>query len=305
MKFVAFLLFNLSSGLLLAQNTLLCSIPFKLEPDNRIYTYLKINKTDSLYFLLDTGASDMVINAEVSSKVNMNFNSTVTNIGATGENEVRMSTGNTVLWGNQELKNLDFIAIPYPNERWDGVLGLSTLRQFVVKIDYSTMLIHLYDKNSYQPLKSNRLKIRYAHNVPIVEVAVKTIDNKTHNLRLEIDTGSDRIIDISTRYVDRHKLLDIHPKAFATSTVRSSDGNSGTIKNHYFPKVTIADFDLYKVPGGLAQIEFGIMNTDGIDGIIGNWLLKRFNLTFDFKNDYLYLEPNNYLYTAFYDFLTK
>ena len=75
--------------------------------------------------------------------------------------------------------------------------------------------------------------------------------------------------------------------------------------NVYFPTVKISAFDLYKIPGGLGQVAFGIMNKEGIDGMIGNWFLKRFNLTFDFENDYLYVEPNNYLYTPFYSFLTK
>ena len=304
MKFITFIFFNLSSFLVLAQNSPIDSIPFKLEKDNRIYTYLKVNKSDSLYFLVDTGASDMVINSEILPKINMNFNSTITNMGTTGENQVKLSTENTVIWGTQELNNLEFISIPYLNEKWDGVLGLSVLKRFVVKIDYSKMLIYLYDKNNYQNVNTNKLKINYAHNVPIINVKLKTIDHKTHHLRLEVDTGSDRIIDISTRYVNTHKLLHIYPKAFATSTVTSSDGNSGTILNNYFPLVTISEFEFYKIPGGLAQIEFGIMNTDDIDGIIGNWFLKRFNLTFDFKNDYLYLEPNNNLHTPYYEFLT-
>ncbi len=96
-----------------------------------------------------------------------------------------------------------------------------------------------------------------------------TIDNKTHNLRLEIDTGSDRVIDISTSYVNTLKLLEVYPKSFATSTVTSSDGNSGKILNVFFPKVEISRFEMYKIPGGLAQIQFGIMNTNEIDGIIG------------------------------------
>lgn len=305
MKTYILVFFSLISFALLAQNIPIDSIPFKLENDNRIYTYLKVNKSDSLFFLFDTGASDMVINSERLSKVNMNFNSTKSNMGTTGVNSVKSSTKNVVLWGTQELKNLEFISISYPNEKWDGVLGLSLLKQFVVRIDYKTMLIYLYDKNTYESLNDNRLKINYAHKIPIVEVKIKTIDNKTHNLRLELDTGSDRIIDISTTYVNSHRLLDIYPTAFATSTITSSDGNTGTILNNYFPKVTISDFELYNIPGGLAQINFGIMNTNEIDGVIGNWFLKRFNVTLDFKNNYLYLEPNNHLHTAYYEFLIK
>ena len=36
---------------------------------------------------------------------------------------------------------------------------------------------------------------------------------------------------------------------------------------------------------------------------MGSNLLYRFNQTCDFSRRMLYLEPNNYLYTPFYDFL--
>jgi hypothetical protein len=293
------------SVLSVAQNRPIDSIPFKLEKDNRMYTYVKVNKSDSLYFLIDTGASDMVINSTRLSKVQMTFDGEVQNTGTTGVNKIKSSTKNLFSWGNQLLKNVQFIAIPYPNERWDGVLGLSVLKQYALKIDYDRMQLYLYDKNTFKREKKSKLKIRYINKVPIVRVKVRTIDNKVHSLNLEVDTGSDRIIDISTAYVNKHNLLDVYQNSFATSTVTSSDGNSGVILNNYFTSVTIYNYELYKIPGGLAQINFGIMNSSEIDGIIGNWLLKRFNMTFDFKRDYLYLEPNNYTYTAFYEFLIK
>lgn len=307
MRNINYLLLSLllSPILLFAQNKPIDSIPFKLEKDNRIYTYIKVNKSDFLYFLIDTGASDMVINSAKLSKVNMTFDSNVQNTGTTGVNTVKSSTSNLLSWGNQNLTNVQFISIPYPNEKWDGVLGLSVLKRYNVKIDYNKMQIYLYEKNIFKNEDLHKIKIHYVKKVPIIEIKIKTIDNKIHTLKMEIDTGSDRIIDISTPYVNNNNLLDIYKSSFATSTVTSSDGNSGTILNNYFPIVTISNFEFYKIPGGLAQIEFGIMNTDGIDGIIGNWFLKRFNLTFDFKNDYLYLEPNNNLHTTYYEFLTN
>ena len=305
MKFIYIIIFSFSSFLLFAQNTPIDSIPFKLEKDNRIYSYLKVNNTDSLYFLIDTGASDMVISSRNKSKAKIEINSSTQNKGTTGVNKVGMSTNNVVQWGNQRIDNLNFLSIPYPNEKWDGVLGLSLMRKYTVKIDYDAMLIYLYDKKTYQNKNPNGLKIKYKHQVPFVDVCIKTIDDKTHNLSLEIDTGSDRIIDISTSYVNKKKLLDVYKSSFANSTVTSSDGNSGTIFNVYFSKVKISNFELYKIPGGVAQIQFGLMNMIDIDGMIGNWFLKRFNLTLDFQNDYLYLEPNNYIYTPFYEFLTK
>ncbi len=42
-----------------------------------------------------------------------------------------------------------------------------------------------------------------------------------------------------------------------------------------------------------------------IDGMIGNNFLKIFNMLIDFRNNKIYLQPNNYYYTLFYDSLIK
>ena len=247
----------------------------------------------------------MVVNSEVLWKFDITLNSTASNTGATGENIVELSTGNTVVWGKHETKPLDFVAIPYPDALWDGVLGLSLLKQFVVELNYDDMHVYLYDKKRYKSTASNKVILTYAHGVPVVKAMVKTADQKTRSLRLEIDTGSDRILDISTHIVNTHHLLKFYPKPFAKSTVMSSDGNSGDIINDFFPMVELGGFEFYKIPGGLAQVPNGILNKPDIDGMLGNWFLKRFNLTFDFENDYLYLRPNNYVHSAYYEFLTR
>ncbi len=48
-----------------------------------------------------------------------------------------------------------------------------------------------------------------------------------------------------------------------------------------------------------------MQSKEDIDGMIGNNFLKRFNIVIDFKNNNLYLQPNNFYYTPFYDFLVK
>ena len=303
MNFIVTTLLGLLAISAPVKNTPIDSIPFVVEKDNRIYTYLKVNNTDSLYFLIDTGASDMVINANHLSKVNMEFDAKAANMGAAGQSEVALSTNNRVVWGQHETQPLEFIAIPFPGAKWDGVLGLSLMKQFVVEINYSDKRIYLYDKRSYNNPSANRLKISYAHGVPVVPVSVKTADEKTRELRLELDTGSDRVLDLNTSYVNQHNLLAIYPRPFAKSTVSGSDGNTGTILEDYFTQVNLSNFELYRIPGGLAQIPFGIMNSTEIDGVLGNLLLKRFNLIFDFERNYLYLTPNNYIHSPFYSFL--
>lgn len=48
-----------------------------------------------------------------------------------------------------------------------------------------------------------------------------------------------------------------------------------------------------------------MLNEKDVDGMIGNNFLKRFNMLIDFKSKKMYLQPNNLMYTPFYDFLVR
>ncbi|MFT6214668.1 MAG: hypothetical protein ACJAS3_001061 [Roseivirga sp.] len=77
------------------------SIPFKLEKDNSIYTYLKVNQPNSLCFLIQTGASEMVIHIKLLAMVNMSLGSIKSNRKITGVIQLKWSKGNSILWGAQ------------------------------------------------------------------------------------------------------------------------------------------------------------------------------------------------------------
>ncbi len=287
-----------------AQNTPLTSIPFDMGADGRICLWCKVNQSDSLYFLLDTGASDMVINSTRLDKVEMLFDGSVSNLGTTGSGDIARSSSNDFTLGSIKHQETPFISIPYPNERFDGVLGLSVLRMYTVEINYDTKMVYLYDKESYTSDNPHRSKLEFRHSVPFTRVTIKSGEKELHPI-VEIDTGSDRALDLSTPFVKEHSLATHFNPPYAISTVYGSDGASGNINNVYFDSLELGSYTLYKIPGGWSELEFGMLNSQGCDGMMGNNLLKRFNIVLDFKNDYIYWTPNNYLYTPFYQFLVN
>lgn len=309
MKNIFYLSF-ISCFLGFSQNIPMDSIPFTFGKNHKkIYIYCKVNQTDSLRLMVDTGASDLVIFSEKLSKVKMNFNATAENQGTVGKNTVKVSEGNTVFFGKQTIKNLSIISFSYPYEEWDGIVGLSVLKFFTVKIDYNSMQLYLFYPEEYKPPHKNRLKLKWHSQIPYVKIKIQTIDKKIRNLKLTLDTGSDRAITLSKSFVNKHKkLFNIYKKnSFASSQIVSSDGTKRKIYDVFFPKVKISNFETYKIPGGISSVSGGkgVLDDETIDGIMGNNYLKRFNITFDFENEYLYLEPNNYMYTPFYEFLIK
>jgi predicted aspartyl protease len=72
-------------------------IPFSIAEDNRIYVTAVVNGSDSLNFLVDTGASSIVLNTN-SPKLKgfIHEGETTQNLGSTGENDIEYSNDNSV-----------------------------------------------------------------------------------------------------------------------------------------------------------------------------------------------------------------
>lgn len=301
-----FTLLSFNARARMIEDTPVGEIPFVIAEDSRIYVTAFVNGSDSLRFLVDTGASLLTINTN-SPKLKgfIHHGEPINNLGTSGENTIQYSNDNSVKIGSVLYDNAGCAHIPFPPEELDGVLGLNGLAAFNIEINYDDFKIYCYSKdsltvdNSYVPFP-----FTYKYNVPFIHLPVK-LNSTLHNLLLEVDTGSDRVIDLNTPFVNRNSLLETQ-KPFAVSHIASSsDGGSGELRNVFFDEVIVGPYAMPKVAGSFSTLASGMLSKEDIDGMIGNNFLKRFNMLIDFKNNNLYLQPNNFYYTPFYDFLVK
>lgn len=286
------------------------TIPFELGADKRLYVTVYINGQDDrpLRFLLDTGATDVVLNsnsprteglAAFTESVENNSANSVETIPSTESSQV-------VRMGSRAISGLKLIAIPYPPDAWDGVLGLSYLRNFDVCIDYRRKSIFLYELGDGQKAVSDkavRLKMDYRLGVPVVPVGVK-VNGVDYQVSVGVDTGSDRVFDLNTPFVRRNGLLGTQ-KPFAISRIAGTVKDGGELQNVYFDSVSLDWLALPRIPGAFSTVTTGVQASEAMDGVLGNNFLQRFNQLYDFKNNDLYLEVNDRLYTPFYDFLVR
>lgn len=284
------------------------TIPFELGADHRVYVTAYLNGKDDcpLRFLLDTGATDVVLNVNsVKAKELVSFTGSVENKGANSVESIPSTTPTQVVRiGRWAVSGLKLIAISYPPDTWDGVLGLSYLRNFDVRIDYQKKTIFLYALGDGQKAASEymvKLKLAYRLGVPVVPVKV-CVNGMNYRTMVEIDTGSDRVFDLNTPFVRRNHLLGTQ-QPFAISRISGTLKDGGELQNVFFDSVTLGNLTLPRVPGAFSTITVGVQASEEMDGVLGNNLLQRFNQIYDFKNDFLYLEVNERFYSPFYDFL--
>lgn len=294
-----------------AEVTPVDTIPFELGADNRLYVTVYINGQDDrpLRFLLDTGATDVVLNSNSPRTEGLaSFTGSVENNSANSVETIPSTEPSQVVrMGSRAISGLKLIAIPYPPDAWDGVLGLSYLRNFDVRIDYRRKSIFLYELGDGQKAASDkavRLKMDYCLGVPVVPVGVR-VGGVDYLVSVEVDTGSDRVFDLNTPFVRRNGLLGTQ-KPFAISRIAGTVKDGGELQNVYFDSVTLGDaLTLLRIPGAFSTVTAGVQASDAMDGVLGNNFLQRFNQLYDFKNNFLYLEVNDRLYTPFYDFLIR
>lgn len=301
----AFTLLSFSANARMVKNMPVGEIPFAIAEDNRIYVTAFVNGSDSLRFLVDTGASSIVLNTNSKRLKGLIHNGeTANNLGSSGTNTIEYSNDNFIKVGTIQYDKAGCAHIPYPPEYWDGVFGLNGLAAFNIEINYDDFKIYCYSKESLDIEDCYvSLPFIYKYNVPFIYLPIK-LNGTLQNLLLEVDTGSDRVIDLNTPFVNKNNLLETQ-KPFAISRIASSDGGSGELKNVFFDEVIIGPYIMPKVAGAFSTLTSGMQSKEDIDGMIGNNFLKRFNMVIDFKENKLYLQPNNFYYTPFYDFLIK
>ena len=281
------------------------TVPFEIGTDRRIYVkaYLNGDIHTPFRFLVDTGASGVVLNASLPTVMKKaKFTGKVLNQGATSSEVIPATSPDQKMQvGHNEVAGLTFIAIPYPPQQWDGVLGLAFLSNFDVIFNYDKKQMYLYAKGKAPKSQAVGIPFVYKANVPVIPVSV-VIKGKSYPLQVELDSGSDRVLDVNTPYVKRHGLRGSLP-VFAISSISGTSSEQGRLENVCFDSAQIGSIVFPLLPGAFSTLTAGLQSTSEFDGVIGNNLLQRFNQQWDFVNQKVYFTVNHRYYMPFYDFL--
>ncbi|MGJ1203809.1 retropepsin-like aspartic protease [Sphingobacterium lactis] len=300
----------LVAGSAIAQNNPIDKIPFEVKKDNRIYIVCKVNETDSLTFLFDTGANGTVINSYIIGKrINLNLDKEKENNGAHGVHKVKISSGNALQFGNLKKENLDLLSIDYGAGQFDGIFGTNIIDKYIVEIDYDKKELRFYEPKDYVYPDKNSLYQKFKMgtaskgNLYTLKTSI-ILDGKKYKGNFVLDTGGDGEISLSQPFVDKYSF-DTKMKAIAKATSTGSEGVSVESPIVILPEIQLNNLHFYNIPSILYTTgKGGFIKTDRA-GSFGNNFLKRFNIILDIPNMQVFLKPNNLLHQPYYDFLVK
>ena len=249
------------------------SIPFTLGKNNRIYIKARLNQSDALNLRLDLAAVNNTINSEAVQKSRL--------IADSSSN----AAGQTSSYNQMDIAGLHWDSIPFhinaqsKNADEDGVIGNLLFQDRIVQINYDKGLITISDSLPYVDSTYSRYNMILSDGVvPMMEARVATKDTICKTWFV-LGTGSSGNMQIDDSIATRFKLYRGVGKFFAF-------GNYINVK---LPEMRVASLSFFNISAVLEK-----RNSPSRElSLVGNSILKRFNIILDNHNGVVYLKTNS------------
>lgn len=172
-----------------------------------------------------------------------------------------------------------------------GLIGYDFFSSFTVHVFYEAGSIYLYaNKQKKISKKYNKIPITIENNKPYCQLSTETLAKKKYPIKMLVDTGAGHAISLETYNDNPFPLPATYIAANLGIGLNGNIGGFlGRLKNISLGKFTvntpICAFPDYK---DVASKTYSIAR----NGSIGNVLMKKFNIIFDYQNNLMYLKPN-------------
>ncbi len=276
-------------------------IPFRLV-NNLPIVEVEINGTP-LSFILDTGVkSTILFSLEEADSLQLRNTSPILlqGLGSGGSVEALKSFNNKIRLGNAVDSNHSLYIIfdstlnfsPRMGIPIHGILGNEFFQNFIVKINYASQVITIYDAKEYALKackKCEDLPLNFVGSKPYISLQIVS-ENNQEDVTLLVDSGSSDVMWL----FDDHDYINESPKNYFEDFLGL--GLSGNIygKRARVPELAIGNFRLKEVNTSFPE-EDAIMKAryyEDRDGSLGGGFLSRFTVTFDYGNKKIRLKKN-------------
>ncbi|HET8946591.1 MAG TPA: aspartyl protease family protein [Candidatus Polarisedimenticolia bacterium] len=216
--------------------------------------------------------------------------------GAGGEErgvDAEIVNGLTIDLGELRLSQVRaIVAPPLPGlaDYHDGVIGASLFKNFVVGIDYEAKRITLDDPKSWQPPRgATAVPFKLRHNAPFVEVGLLDAQGRRLPATVVVDLGAGHPISLNLGVVEGLQAPEKTINAIVGLGVSGRlSGRVGRIAGLELGGMTLKDV-VATFPDADVQRPGG---EDYGGGNLGNQVLQRFKVAFDYQNKRMVLSPN-------------
>lgn len=257
---------------------------------------------DTLNFILDSGSGGISLDSATASYFKLKgtpSNRTIRGIAGVRNvsflyNRKLHLPGLTVDSLNFHINDYDILNAVY-GERIDGIIGYSVLSKFIIKIDYDSSKIEFWSRGTISYPRGGFLLRPLINTLPVQTARVK--DENAYTARFLYDMGAGLNMMVSTDFLKDSSLLRKKRKLF----VKEAEGLGGKIDMQMtvIKEVKLGPFRFRNVPIYVFDDVYNITSYPYLAGLLGNDLLRRFNVILNYEHRDFYITPNKHFYDPF------
>lgn len=258
--------------------------------------------TDSLNFVFDTGSGGISLDSSTVDKLQLPRTKTERTIkGIAGVKTVDFIYKKTLKLPGLTVDSLDFHINSYDiltaayGIKIDGVMGYSFLRRYIVKLNYDEYWMEVFSPGKIHYPRGGHMLHPSFKVLPVIGTNVT--DNQLTQGSFIFDTGAGLNMLLSEDYVQDSSLLDKKRKLYTTHA--EGLGGKKMMSTTVVKKIALGPYKFRWVPVYVFRDDYNITSYPEMGGVIGNDILRRFNLIINYPNREIHIKPNSHFFDDF------
>ncbi|MEN9952015.1 MAG: hypothetical protein RLZZ520_283 [Bacteroidota bacterium] len=275
------------------------SFPFRILTGGVILLKAKVNNyPDSLNFVLDTGSGGISLDSITVEEFKIpvvQSDKTIKGIG--GIRKVSFLYDASLKLPGLQVDKLNFHVNDYSlltsvyGIKIDGIIGYSFLSKYIVNVNYDSLIIKVFSIGEYKYPSGGYILNPMFTALPIQTLRVT--DNGKFYSKFYLDTGAGLNFLLSEQYASDSNVLKKRKKEPKLTQAEGVGGRT-SMRITTVNEVKLGPYRFRKVPTYLFKDENNITNYPYLGGLIGNDLLRRFNVTFNYVKQEVHIIPNTH-----------
>lgn len=255
------------------------------------------NVPDTLNFILDTGSGGISLDSGTCNEFNIQLRpSDTTIIGIGGKRKVSFAFDQSLSLPGLKVEHLNFHVNDYDvlssvyGEKVDGIIGYSFFSRYIVKVNFDSSTLEIYTPGKIDYSKQGTMLNPAFTNLPIQWLNIR--DRKKLGFNFYIDTGAGLCLLLNEKFVKDSNILLSRRRPVLTQ----AEGMGGKLQMRLtvIKEVRIGPYRFQSVPTYLYKDDYNVTSYPFTGGLLGNDLLRRFNIVYNYPSREIHLSPNSH-----------
>lgn len=254
------------------------------------------NFPDSLNFIFDTGCGSVSLDSLTAERLKLVPHTSSFFIhGVGGIRPQRLLDSQSLHLGgitldslSMQVCNYDILSCIY-GEKIDGIVGYSFFSRYLVKVDYDQLKMDIYTRGHVIYPKGGFLLRPRLFGLPMLEGHLA--DAREIRSRFYFDTGAGLCLLFSSSFTADSAVFS--PKRKKPVKIQGAGlGGKTEMQLTTLKTFSLGPFHFKQIPTYIFEDAYDVTSYPQLAGLIGNDLLRRFNLIVNYDRSEIYILPN-------------